>query len=78
MLSYEARIHHVVITGAPHGTAKECIKCEAGTRVSDDGAFCITCLPGTFSKEGSTQCTECPEGTFSSKVKSLQISFICR
>lgn len=69
MLSYEARIHHVEITGAPHGSARQCVRCAPGTRVSEDGAFCVKCPPGFYSKGGTPKCTQCPAGTFSNKVR---------
>jgi len=67
LVSYEARIHGVEISGARSGSAKSCKKCIAGTRVSDDSAFCEKCPPGTYSNAGATKCTPCLAGYFSSK-----------
>ena len=69
MLSYEARIHHVEITGSPFGSARGCVRCAPGTMVSPNGAFCVKCTPGTYSTGGTSSCTQCPAGTFSNKVR---------
>lgn len=72
LLSYEARIHRIDIFGAKSGSAKSCIKCTAGTYLTNDGGFCRKCPNGTYSNEGSTHCTRCPGNMFADKEGSAQ------
>ena len=67
LLSYEARIYKLDITGSSEGSANNCTKCNNGTYMSEDRASCIECPAGTFSLSGSKTCIPCANGTFSAK-----------